>query len=54
MIEKALIVFCLIAGSILTFITGSVILDYMGLIDLAEYTAGLLIAGAGIRAVLKG
>jgi len=53
-IEKAITVISLCAGSVLTYLAGDTIIYHTGYIDLAAYTVGVLIVGAGIRAVLKG
>lgn len=52
--EKLLTVFCLILGSILTYLSGDSIVYHTGYMALAVYTLGVLVVGAGIRAVLKG
>lgn len=52
-VEKALTVMCLSLGSVLTYMSGHDILYSTGIVALAAYTVGVLIVGAGIRAVLK-
>lgn len=52
-LEKALTVLCLSLGSVLTYMSGHDILYSTGIVALAAYTVGVLIVGAGIRAVLK-
>jgi hypothetical protein len=51
--EKVLTVFCLILGSLLTYLSGESIVYHSGYVDLVTYTVGMLVVGAGIRAVLK-
>jgi len=52
--EKIITVFFLVLGSILTYLSGESIVYHSGYADLVAYTVGVLIVGAGIRAVLKG
>lgn len=52
-LEKALTVMCLILGSVLTYLSGHDIYWSAGIVPLVAYTFGVLIVGAGIRAVLK-
>ncbi len=52
--EKVLTVICLCAGSILTYLSGHDIYWSAGIVPLVAYTFGVLLVGAGIRAVLKG
>ena len=52
-VEKGLTVISLSLGSVLTYMAGSDILYSTGIAPLAAYTVGVLIVGAGIRAVLK-
>jgi len=51
--EKLLTVFCLVLGSVLTYLAGHDIYYMAGVVPLVAYTVGVLIVGAGIRAVLK-
>ena len=53
-VEKGLTVISLSLGSVLTYMAGSDIHYSAGIIPLVAYTFGVLIVGAGIRAVLKG
>lgn len=52
-LEKAMAVMCVSLGSVLTYMAGSDIFYSTGIVALAAYTVGVLIVGAGIRAVLK-
>mgnify|MGYP003111439685 FL=1 len=52
-LEKTLTGMCLSLGSVLTYMAGHDILYSTGIVPLAAYTIGVLIVGAGIRAVLK-
>lgn len=54
MIEKALTIICIGAGSVLTYIAGDTIIYMVGYDDLLAYTVGIFIMGAGIRSVMKG
>jgi len=53
-LEKGLTVICISLGSVLTYLAGDSIVYHTGYMDIAAYTVGVLIVGAGIRAVLKG
>jgi general stress protein CsbA len=54
MVEKALTIICIGAGTLLTYVAGDSITYMVGYTDLVAYTAGVLIMGAGIRSVMKG
>ena len=54
MMTKFLTLSCLTLGSVLTYLSGHDIYWSAGIVPLVAYTFGVLIVGAGIRAVLKG
>jgi len=54
MVEKALTIICIGAGTLLTYLSGDTIIYMVGYDDLLAYTVGIFIMGAGIRSVLKG
>lgn len=53
MIEKLLTVFTLTGGSVLTYLAGHDLYWMAGIVPLVAYTVGVLVVGAGIRAILK-
>lgn len=52
-IEKIMILFCIVLGSILTYLSGHDIYWSAGIVPFVSYTVGVMITWAGIRAVLK-
>jgi len=53
MIEKALTLMCVVAGTLLTYMAGHDIYWDSGAVTLVAYTIGVLALGAGIRSIVK-
>ena len=53
MIEKALTLSCVVAGTLLTYMAGRDIYWDSGAVTLVAYTIGVLALGAGIRSIVK-
>ncbi len=53
MIEKALTLMCVVAGTLLTYMAGHDIYWDSGAVTLVAYTIGVLALGAGIRSIIK-
>ncbi len=53
MIEKALTLMCVVAGTLLTYMAGHDIYWDSGAVTLVAYTIGVLALGAGIRSIIR-
>lgn len=53
MIEKALTLLCVVAGTLLTYMAGHDIYWDSGVVTLVAYTIGVLALGAGIRSIIR-
>jgi len=53
MIEKALTLLCVVAGTLLTYMAGHDIYWDSGAVTLVAYTIGVLALGAGIRSIIR-
>ena len=53
MIEKALTLLCVVAGTLLTYMAGHDIYWDSGAVTLVAYTIGVLALGAGVRSIIR-
>jgi hypothetical protein len=53
MLERALTLMCIVAGTLLTYMAGHDIYWDSGVATLVAYTIGVLALGAGIRSIVK-
>lgn len=53
MIEKALTLMCVVAGTLLTYMAGHDIYWDSGVASLVAYTVGVLALGAGVRSIVR-